>query len=319
MSWLEIKSLKKPLNDNINISSEIIWNNTNLKISNQVYFFEKWFQNGIKYLNDIFDYQNQRFYHYIDLTIKFDILITDFLKYMSLIASIPAEWKTKIKNENNRIELNKTLLFKLKKSKQKNKLLYNFQFNANENLIIPSRVKWTEEFENTNLTWNIILNSNISSTLDVKLRNFQYKYILRITTTNKRLFKQNIVNCNLCDFCSMYIESLKHLFWEYNHIQIFWNRLDQFLKSCNIFINLNFQTISFGVSDYSFTDNNMYNFILFHAKYFIFINKCHKTIPSCENFKRYLLSKIEIEKQISLMNDQLQKYERKWRQFIIYL
>ena len=116
LSWLEIKSSNKLLNDNINISSEIIWNNTNLKISNQVYFFEKWFQNGIKYLNDIFDYQNQRFYHYIDLTIKFDIPITDFLKYMSLIASIPAEWKTKIKNENSRIELNKTLLFKLKKS-----------------------------------------------------------------------------------------------------------------------------------------------------------------------------------------------------------
>ena len=43
---------------------------------------------------------------------------------MSLIASISAEWKTKIKNENNIIELGKTLLFKLKMSKQKNNLLY---------------------------------------------------------------------------------------------------------------------------------------------------------------------------------------------------
>ena len=162
------------------------------------------------------------------------------------------------------------------------------QFNNNEDLIIPSRVKWAEEFENNNLEWKIIFNSYISSTLDIKLRNFQYKYIYRITSTNKRLFKQNIVNCNLCEFCNMYIESLKHLFWECNQVQIFWNSLDNFLKSCNIFINLNFQTISFGVSDYSYTDNNMYNFILFHAKYFIFINKCLKTYPSFENYKRYL-------------------------------
>jgi hypothetical protein len=284
-----------------------------------VYFYEKWFQNGIKYLKDVFDYQNKRFYPYIDLTMKFNIPINDFLKYMSLIASIPLEWKAKIKNENDRIELGKNVPLKLKKSKQKNKLLYNLQFNNNEDLIIPSRVKWAEEFENNNLEWNNIFNSYISSTLDIKLRNFQYKYIYRITSTNKRLFKQNIVNCNLCEFCNMYIESLKHLFWECNHIQVFWNSLDQFLKSCNIFINLNFKTVSFGVSDYSFNDNNIYNFILFHAKYFIFINKCLKTNPSFEKFKRYLFSKIEIEKQISLINDQFQKYEQKWRQFIIYL
>ena len=57
------------------------------------------FQNGIKYVKDIFDYQKQRFYPYIDLTMTFNIPFTDFLKYMSLIASIPVEWKTKIKTE----------------------------------------------------------------------------------------------------------------------------------------------------------------------------------------------------------------------------
>ena len=41
---------------------------------------------------------------------KFNIPITDFLKHMSLIASIPLEWKTKIKTENNRIEIDKTTI-----------------------------------------------------------------------------------------------------------------------------------------------------------------------------------------------------------------
>ena len=109
------------------------------------------------------------------------------------------------------------------------------------------------------------------------------------------------------------------MFWECNHTQIFWNNLVQFLRDCNIIINLNFKTISFGLNEYNSLDNDMYNFIIFHAKYFIFINKCLKTIPSCDNFKKYLKSKIEIEKEISLMNDQLQKYERKWRNFVVYL
>ena len=38
--------------------------------------------------------------------------------------------------------------------------------------------------------------------------------------------------------------------------------------SCpQIWIPLNFKNISFGVSDYSFNENKMYNFILFHTKY----------------------------------------------------
>ena len=59
---------------------------------------------------------------------------------MSLIASIPAEWKTKIKNENSVLEIENKLLFKLNKSKQKNKLLYNFQFKDEDDIAIPSRV-----------------------------------------------------------------------------------------------------------------------------------------------------------------------------------
>ena len=121
-SWIEIKSTTRTENNNLNVSSEIIWNNKNLKISNKVYCFKNWFQAGVKYIKDIFDYDNRRFYSYIDLIRKFDLPINDFLKYMSLIASIPAEWKTKIKNENNILEIQNKLLSKLNKSKQKNKL-----------------------------------------------------------------------------------------------------------------------------------------------------------------------------------------------------
>ena len=59
---------------------------------------------------------------------------------MSLIASIPADWKTKIRNENNVLEIKNKLLSKLNKLKQKNKLLYNFQFNNEEDIDFPSRV-----------------------------------------------------------------------------------------------------------------------------------------------------------------------------------
>ena len=111
----------------------------------------------------------------------------------------------------------------------------------------------------------------------------------------------------------MHIESLKHLFWDCSYAQTFWNTLSNFLNHSNIHIRINFETISFGLQ----CNNNIetHNFILFHAKYFIFINKCKKTIPMCEQFKTYLKSKIETEKQIALINDKLPTYEQKWRTF----
>ena len=146
------------------------------------------------------------------------------------------------------LEIKNKLLSKLNISKQKNKLLYHFQFNEEDDIHIPSRVKWLDEFENDDIEWKDIFTLYRNATLDVKLRNFQYKYLFRITPRNKRLFKQKIVNSNLCEFCNMYIECLKHLFWECNHTQIFWNNLLQFLKGCNININLNFKTIYFGLN-----------------------------------------------------------------------
>ena len=46
---------------------------------------------------------------------------------------------------------------------------------------------------------------------DIKLRNFQYKYIMRIVPTNQFLTKCNIVGSALCEFC-MEIETVSHLF-----------------------------------------------------------------------------------------------------------
>jgi hypothetical protein len=202
------------------------------------------------------------------------------------------------------------------KTKETNKLLYSFQIKNDKMTQITSHRKWSSCFENEILKWDsIYLNIN-SSTIDTKLRNFQYKYLFRIIPTNKRLFLQNIVHSNLCDFCSTDIESIRHLFWECNHVQVFWNNLHNFINNAHIRINI--KTISFGFCEET-DEVNIKNYIIFYAKYFIFLNKCHKTIPRCDLFKIYLKKRIELEKEIALMNDKLHKFEVKWRLFNTYL
>ena len=81
---------------------------------------------------------------------------------------------------------------------------------------------------------------------------------------------------------------------------------------------VDFKTISFGICNKDENDS-IKNFVIFYAKYFIFLNKCRKTIPMCNLFKTYISKRIQIEKEIALMNDKLQKFENKWRLFSLFL
>ena len=312
-SWFEIKKTKQ---ENTSTSSEILWNNQHIKVLNKTLFYENWLNNGIKYIKHIYNYEQNRFYSFINLVDMYNVPNTDFLNYMSLVTSISTAWKTNLQNEScpNEIELRDNLLFKLKRSKQKTRFIYSYQLNNEPQVQVPSKAKWENEFLDQQIEWEIVYIQAIKTTLDVKIKNFQYKYLQRIIPTNKLLFKQNISPSNLCGFCSMNIEDLRHLFWGCCHVQTFWNNMKILLSNLNIHFEISYNSISFGVTGYG-RENKMYNFILFHAKYFIFLNKCKHTIPNIGHLKRYLKIKLNIEKEISLSHDQLQLFESRWGLF----
>ena len=319
-SWNEVKNAKRDEPEYENAGEIIIWNNSNLRIANKTFFFQFWFDNGVKFLKDIYNSHTNQFYTFIELVDKYHLPATDFLKYMSLKSCIPVILKNKLDtNVNNNINISQCNIYQqMLKTKDTNKFLYKYQSKNNPVEYISSQNKWAAHFENENLQWEKIYSNIYTSTIDTTMRNFQYKYLFRITPTNKRLFTQKISNSNLCDFCNMDIETIQHLFWECNHVQIFWNSLHNFINNTYLQLDITFQTISFGL--YVETDEDtLKNYILFYAKYYIFLNKCHKTIPSCELFKLYLYRKINVEKELALMNDKLYKFEQKWRHFLTFL
>ena len=53
------------------------------------------------------------------------------------------------------------------------------------------------------MNWSQFYQMSFSCTVDVKLRNFNYKYLMRIIPNNRYLFKCKLVPSVLCDFCSM--------------------------------------------------------------------------------------------------------------------
>ena len=120
----------------------------------------------------------------------------------------------------------------------------------------------------------------------------------------------------MCEFCNMNVETNKHLFWECIHTQHFWAELSGFLKTKNMNIDFNYETISFGLTKGMQNPNTkLKNYIILCAKYFIFVNKCRNTTPSLNYFKTYLNKQIDIEKQIAQEKDKLESHNMKWSLF----
>ena len=76
-----------------------------------------------------------------------------------------------------------------------------------QGVVSKADIKWNEQFSVETLQWKNIYLTIFKSTNDIKLRNFQYKYIM--------------LGSALCEFCSMEIETVSHLCWECAHVQQF--------------------------------------------------------------------------------------------------
>ena len=135
---------------------------------------------------------------------------------------------------------------------------------------------------------------------------------MHIKPTNQFLAKCHVVSSTLCDFRNMEIETIAHLFWECIHVQEFWTSVSRFLQQCQRISDVNFKTIAFWLCHkVSNKSIQVINFILYQAKYLIFLSKYRTTIPTLDHFQRYLSNRIRIEKEIALIHDKLDLFENK--------
>jgi hypothetical protein len=291
VSWFTIKESK---DEEYCIGKQNIWNNSKIKARNKTFFNKIWYNRGIQSIEHLYDFRKKEFYEFKDFIELYNLPQQSFLYYISLISSIPKEWKIKLRAESITLQIKETLLSKMLKAKQTNKFLYDYQLRKDDKIPIKSEKKWETIFNNIELDWNFIYNLPFKTTIDTKLREFQYKYIMRIVPTNKYLFKCKLVPSTLCDFCNSYIETVNHLFWECHNTQQLWSGLQSLLTNLNINITFDLLTITFGIKGKGL-QNSLLNFIIISGKYFIFRSKYIKTTPCLNSYIIYLEKKrIEI-------------------------
>ncbi len=137
---------------------------------------------------------------------------------------------------------------------------------------------------------------------------------MRLNGTNKLRYRCNLINSSLCDFCSMYVETIKHLFWECVHVQHMWSQLRTYLIEKDFTYAVNFQSISLGINE-STQKAQQFNFIIILAKYFIFKCKYENREIAFHTFINYLKYRINIEELIATKKDKREQHNIKWGLF----
>ena len=88
------------------------------------------------------------------------------------------------------------------------------------------------------------------STNHTSLQWFQYNLLHHILPTNTRLQKMGLARSNVCDLCSIEIETTCHIFWECKHIRPLWLKLENWLQQkTSLQIHFNKEKILLGFSD----------------------------------------------------------------------
>ena len=276
--------------------------------------FANWFHNGITFFKDIYDDVTKKVYQYSNLReINNNLSEGDFLSYLTLIHNIPFSWKTNMKYDNIISPKPTTILSQLIKNKQTNKYAYNL---LQKNRIRPdkkSEKKWTEQFDKENLSWKTIYTTSLKASKDIKLQNFNYKFLMRIIRTNNFLLKCNIGHTAICNFCSMEIETLNHLFFGMYSCTAVLDKLISILTEYNALIQFNLKNAMLGITEgTNITEIQIKYFIILQGKYFILKTKYQKQLPTLIRFKSHLCQRIQIEKQIYFIKDRLAQFNNRW-------
>ena len=147
---------------------------------------------------------------------------------------------------------------------------------------------------------------------------FQYKTFHDIVFTRSKLFKTKLVGSDLCYLCSKTKQDLKHMLVSCLVVSEFWKTfLDWYETHTTIKLELSTTKILYGIID---NDHlcNLTNHLPLIAKYYIYCRSINEE-PLSFSIYMYLtivISKAEIEKQISTRTNSNARYYKKWKPLI---
>ena len=157
---------------------------------------------------------------------------------MSIINSIPAEWRSLIKESANVISANPIPITATIKLPSGNvvpildispKQIYQI-FLKQKQIAPTAKQKLSNKYSNIDIDWEKVYVLAFHCTLDTKIKEFHYKILNCILFTNVKLYSIGLVESPNCYFCQEAAECVEHLLFSYRVSSEFWKHVLSWLR-----------------------------------------------------------------------------------------
>ena len=317
--WVDVFSAYERLWDKIipetvdDFVAEPLFLNNKFTIDGKPIMWSKLFDNNIKQVKDLLD-DNHKFMTFQQIETKYDIQIP-FIYYFGLIDSIKSYMYknsftiTEDLNPQYTSSANRTITKTHKGAREFYKHLISKPSQSkalqNWNNLFTSEIPWEKIFKNT---------KHIS---EINLKWFQIRINYRILVTNSTLKEMGLKDNNFCSFCHKEKDTIKHYLWDCPLTQIFWQQFENLLKdNCMNCTRLQLNPILtlFGRDNNTETDEG-FDFIMLHAKHYIYKNHIKEQLPTIIGFIEYIKHVYKVDKYIYTMNMKQNKFVKKWASY----
>lgn len=291
--------------------SSPIWKNKQFEIGNASVLYKDWFHNGILYVNDIVS-ENGDFYTLDELHEKFSIN-RDVMKYNSIISALKKRARH-FTNDYIKIcgPLVPSVLMVFLKSPKGTKDMYCI---LNKNDSIPSVcTKWNVILDVDEHDMKNVFKMPFIVTKNTKLQWLQYRINHRIIATNKFLHMIKKVDNPNCSFCNNEIETIEHLFWNCEFVQILLEQLDDWFLTNGISIPFTKQNMLLGNTEKIFRGDSQ-NSIFLWVKQYIYNTRYFKKDLSLHSVKEKLKYFYFLEKRIAVKNKSIPNFSKIWNSY----
>ena len=262
----------------LRIENQFLWYNSKILVRGRPIMWKDAYVRGLKYVYQLFN--NKCFKTDDEIFSEYGLTK---LRFNSLKVSIPSEWK------NFLLETDAGLFMPIPPhnydvslwSKNTSSVVYAF-LQEDVLLVHDKYLKWRMELgesicqgicEFGKKHQDIFKITNIA-----KYRSFQYRLLQRGLVTNVQLEKWGVISTNLCYFCNKEKETILHLMYACEHVQLLWDNLAEYVFERYGDQELSLDPISIILNEIHPHTWHVVNFICLIVKQFIYRQRCLKKL-----------------------------------------
>ncbi|RUA06576.1 MAG: hypothetical protein DSY43_01730, partial [Gammaproteobacteria bacterium] len=309
--WTEVSSTIVLSVDDI--LRQPIWFNKYIKLNTDVAMIRKLIEKGIKLIHHVWEQGNLPNWNSIKIKGWMD---SEYLIWRSIIDAIPAEWRVQLKlgiDQSSNLDISVKYMEisnKLTPVNKVNAKMIYWKLTKRKFKKATSQRSIAEKLGETDIEWSSVYSRIYQSTIDTKLRAFQYKILNNCLYLNQKLFLFKLVESPNCTFCFHHIESIEHFFLECLETRNFYIKCRIWLKSLHVNLpDLNFKNVLLG-----YDGNNFEIFLFLLFKFNLYNSRIKGKCPILSDFqstvKNYEKLEYVIAVKKSRLTSHLKKYEK---------